>query len=78
MGNIQNDKQDEVKASAKEGKKKPVGYEFETEGYAPDDLDSRWSRWKCGVCNYVYESSKSLKECPRCGNDDPDKFIDID
>jgi rubrerythrin len=64
--------------SVQKDAKKRVGYEFETDGYQPEDLDTRWTRWKCGVCNYLYESSKVLKKCPKCGNDDPDKFIDVD
>lgn len=40
----------------------------------PDDLDSRWTSWKCLVCNYVYEGQKPINQCPRCGNSDPDKF----
>jgi rubrerythrin len=41
-------------------------------------LDSRWLRWKCLVCGYVYEGVMRLKECPKCGNKDPDKFEDAD
>ncbi|MBI2356449.1 rubredoxin [Candidatus Dojkabacteria bacterium] len=37
-----------------------------------------WTRWKCMVCNYTYEGAKPLKKCPRCGNEDPDKFGDAD
>lgn len=54
------------------------GGEFEANELAPDDLDARWNRWKCGVCNHLHESSKPLKTCPRCGNADPDKFNDVD
>ncbi|HRI06029.1 MAG TPA: hypothetical protein PLV59_03760 [Candidatus Dojkabacteria bacterium] len=42
----------------------------------PEDLDMMWTRWKCLVCNYTYEGAKPLKKCPRCGNEDPDKFGD--
>ncbi len=44
----------------------------------PEDLDSRWLRWKCQKCGYLYEGSKELRKCPRCGNEDPDYFIDAD
>ena len=44
----------------------------------PEDLDTRWTRWRCMVCNYTYEGREPLKKCPRCGNDDPDKFNDVD
>lgn len=40
----------------------------------PEDLEQRWNRWKCLVCNYTYEGSKPLHKCPRCGNEDPDMF----
>lgn len=44
----------------------------------PEDLDVRWTRWKCLNCNYIYEGVKPLTVCPRCGNSDPEKFGDID
>lgn len=44
----------------------------------PEDLDSRWLRWKCLNCGYLYEGAKELKVCPRCGNDNPDMFEDAD
>lgn len=44
----------------------------------PEDLDSRWLRWKCLVCGYLYEGIQGLKVCPKCGNDDLDKFEDAD
>lgn len=44
----------------------------------PEDLDSRWLRWKCLNCGYLYEGAKGLKVCPRCGNDNPDMFEDAD
>ncbi|MBD3329002.1 hypothetical protein GF357_00730 [Candidatus Dojkabacteria bacterium] len=47
-----------------------------TEKTAPEDLDLQWSRWKCLNCGYVYEGSSKLTKCPRCGNEDPDKFQD--
>lgn len=49
-----------------------------TPSETPEDLDSMWTRWKCGVCNYTYEGRTPLKKCPRCGNEDPDKFMDAD
>lgn len=44
----------------------------------PEDLDTRWTRWRCLVCNYTYEGRNPLKKCPRCGNENPDKFDDVD
>lgn len=44
----------------------------------PEDLDTRWTRWRCMVCNYTYEGRNPLKKCPRCGNEYPDKFNDVD
>lgn len=49
-----------------------------TDETAIPDLDVRWTRWKCLKCGFVYEGSKPLKTCPRCGNNDPDQFEDID
>lgn len=43
-----------------------------------EDLDNRWLRWKCLKCSYLYEGSKELRKCPRCGNEDPDYFSDAD
>lgn len=42
----------------------------------PDDLDSRWLRWKCLNCGYLYEGMQELKKCPKCGNENPDLFED--
>lgn len=42
----------------------------------PDDLDDRWLRWKCLKCGFLYEGSKLLNVCPKCGNEDPDYFQD--
>ncbi len=53
-----------------------LGYDLND--LAPEDLDSRWLRWKCLVCGYVYEGVMRLKECPKCGNKDQDKFEDVD
>lgn len=44
----------------------------------PEDLDMKWTRWKCLVCGYLYEGIRPLKKCPRCGNEEPDKFQDAD
>ena len=44
----------------------------------PEDLDSRWLRWKCLKCGYLYEGTRELKKCPRCSNEDPDYFADAD
>ena len=44
----------------------------------PEDLDIKWARWKCLVCGYTYEGRNLIKKCPRCGNEDPDKFEDTD
>ncbi|HVX92751.1 MAG TPA: hypothetical protein VHA74_01410 [Candidatus Dojkabacteria bacterium] len=55
-----------------------TGEQYEVNELHPEDLDVQWTRWKCLVCNYMYEGSRPLKKCPRCGNEDPDKFADID
>lgn len=52
--------------------------EFQNTQLSPEDLDSRWLRWKCINCGYVYEGMKELKKCPRCGNENPDLFEDAD
>ena len=51
---------------------------YDVNKMAPEDLDSRWLRWKCLVCGYVYEGVVRMKVCPKCGNEDPDKFDDVD
>jgi rubrerythrin len=43
-----------------------------------EDLEMTWVRWKCLVCNYVYEGGQIVLKCPKCGNEDPDKFCDVD
>jgi rubrerythrin len=53
-----------------------LGYDLDQA--PPEDLDVRWVRWKCLVCGYVYEGAVRLKVCPKCGNEDPDKFQDAD
>lgn len=47
-----------------------------TDKVLPDDLEARWSNWKCLQCGLVYEGQKAVSKCPRCGNEDPDKFSD--
>jgi rubrerythrin len=42
----------------------------------PEDLNERWLRWKCLKCGFVYEGSKPINICPKCGNNDPDLFDD--
>ncbi|MCC7289897.1 hypothetical protein IT417_01435 [bacterium] len=44
----------------------------------PEDLDIRWTRRMCTVCNYTYEGKDTLVKCPKCGNEDLDKFVDVD
>lgn len=44
----------------------------------PEDLDVTWTRWKCLNCGYVYEGVAVLKKCPKCGNENPDLFEDVD
>ena len=43
-----------------------------------EDLDSVWLRWKCMVCGYLYEGVVPLRVCPKCGNNNPDKFDDAE
>jgi cytidylate kinase len=43
-----------------------------------DDLELNWRRWKCLVCGYLFEGTDIKKVCPKCGNDDPNKFMDVD
>lgn len=45
---------------------------------SPEDLNERWMRWKCLVCGFVYEGRVELKKCPKCGNEDPDKLVDVE
>ena len=54
------------------------GNELDINAIPPEDLDSRWLRWKCLVCGYLYEGVTRLKVCPKCGNQDPDKFEDVE
>ncbi|HCC68081.1 TPA: hypothetical protein DEP90_02670 [Patescibacteria group bacterium] len=52
------------------------GKEYENTAVNPEDLDNRWLRWKCLKCNFVYEGKEPLNVCPKCGNSDPDLFVD--
>jgi rubrerythrin len=83
MDNIlkKNEQVPEVPVGSEQGENRgdPVASEklgYDLNDVAPEDLDSRWLRWKCLVCGYVYEGVMRLKECPKCGNKDPDKFED--
>ena len=40
----------------------------------PEDLEQQWRRLKCLVCGFLYEGAKRLTKCPKCGNEDMDKF----
>ncbi len=56
----------------------PVNTPQQSNDGNPEDLDSRWLRWKCLNCGYLYEGVKELKKCPKCGNENPDLFEDAD
>ena len=43
-----------------------------------EDLDVVWVRWKCLDCSYLYEGVQTVRKCPKCGNENPNKFSDID
>jgi len=43
-----------------------------------EDLEVNWRRWKCLVCGYVYEGTDTRMKCPKCGNEDINKFQDLD
>jgi len=49
-----------------------------TDEFASKDLEVSWSRWKCLNCSYVYEGAEPAQQCPRCGNNHPDRFEDVD
>ena len=55
----------------------PVPEDIKEKDTIVEDLDSKWLRWKCLNCGYVYEGVKELKKCPKCGNENPDLFADI-
>lgn len=51
------------------------GVQYDEKVPIPEDIDNSWRRWKCLICGYVYEGIVSGKiVCPKCGNEDPDKF----
>lgn len=56
----------------------PMQYSHDNPNVEREDLDSVWMRWKCLVCGYVYEGATPLKTCPKCGNENPDKFSDAE
>jgi rubrerythrin len=43
-----------------------------------EGIENTWVRWKCLVCGYVYEGVVVIKRCPKCGNEDHDKFVDAE
>jgi rubrerythrin len=56
----------------------PIEYDKLNPNPEREDLDSMWLRWKCMVCGYLYEGATPLKVCPKCGNNNPDKFSDAE
>ena len=56
----------------------PIEYDKLNPNPENEDLDSMWLRWKCMVCGYLYEGATPLKVCPKCGNNNPDKFSDAE
>ena len=58
--------------------KQPPGSEYEVKEPIEEGLESVWTRCKCLVCGYVYEGAQECKKCPKCGNEDPDKFVDAE
>jgi cytidylate kinase len=42
------------------------------------DFHNEWRRWKCMNCQLVLETNKTVTQCPRCGNNNPDRFRDLD
>ncbi|MGI6484455.1 MAG: rubredoxin-like domain-containing protein [Candidatus Dojkabacteria bacterium] len=56
----------------------PVEYDKLNPNPEREDLDSMWLRWKCMMCGYLYEGAVTLKVCPKCGNNNPDKFNDAE
>ncbi|MCD4756135.1 hypothetical protein K8R20_00770 [bacterium] len=54
-----------------------AGKEYEDNNPIPEDLGDRWLRWKCLKCGFVYEGTKPLNVCPKCGNNDLDMFGDV-
>ncbi len=45
-----------------------------TEKTFDETIEDQMNEWKCLVCNFVYEGVVVKSECPKCGNNDPDKF----
>ncbi len=43
-----------------------------------ESIDVLWVRWKCLNCGYTYEGFNKALKCPKCFNEDPDKFADVD
>jgi rubrerythrin len=56
----------------------PIEYDKLNPNPEREDLDSMWLRWKCMMCGYLYEGAVPLKVCPKCGNNNPDKFSDAE
>lgn len=42
------------------------------------DYTHDWRRWRCLVCQLILETNKIVLQCPRCDNNDPDRFEDAD
>lgn len=42
------------------------------------DYAHEWRRWRCLVCQLILETNKIILQCPRCDNNDPDRFEDAD
>jgi rubrerythrin len=42
------------------------------------DFHHEWRRWKCLNCQLVLETNKIVTTCPRCKNNNPDRFVDLD
>jgi cytidylate kinase len=42
------------------------------------DFRHDWRRWKCLNCQLVMETNQVVTQCPRCQNNNPDKFQDLD
>lgn len=49
-----------------------------TEKTSPEDLDLKWKRIKCRICGLLQEGKNVKVPCPKCGNDDPDMFDELD
>jgi len=42
------------------------------------DYSDEWRRWHCLNCELVLETNNTITQCPRCGNDDPNRFRDAE